>query len=512
MSSDDHRPADAPDDPPDDAPDDAPEQVRVRAGKRAALLAAGIPAYPATVARTTSLAAVRAAHPDLAPDTATGEAVSVTGRVVFARNTGRLCFATLREGDGTQLQVMLSRDRVGEVRLADWKSQTDLGDFVSVTGEVISSRRGELSVSADSWQLAGKALRPPPNQHTALSEEARARRRYVDLLVSPQARALARLRPAAAASVRRFFAERSYLEVETPVLQTVHGGAAARPFRTRSNALDIDLSLRIALELPLKRAVVGGLERVFEIGKVFRNEGVDATHSPEFTMVEAYEAWGDYNTMAALMRDLVIRVTHEVTGGSTLRIGDHIVDVDGPWNDVTLFGALSDAVGQTVTPATPRSGLAAIAAAHDIAVDPAWDDGKLALELFEHLCEQSLVAPTFVRDYPLAVRPLTREHRGAAMLAESWDLYLGGIELGTAYSELADPVVQRERLTAQARLAAAGDDEAMLVDTDFLEALEYGLPPTGGLGFGLDRLVALLAGGPAPLRDVILFPLNRPAG
>lgn len=493
---------------------DQPEQLRVRLAKRQALLDAGDEPYPVTVPRTHTLVRIRAEHPDLAPDTATGERVSVTGRVVFARNTGRLCFATLREGGGAAggatLQVMLALDRVGEQRLADWKAQVDLGDLVSVTGEVVSSRRGELSVAAETWQLASKALRPPPNQHAGLSDEARARRPYLDLLVSDRARELARMRPAAVASIRAFFAARDFVEVETPVLQTVHGGATARPYLTRSNALDVELSLRIALELHLKRAVVGGLERVFEVGRVFRNEGVDATHSPEFTMLEAYEAWGDYDTMASLTRELVTRVAHEATGAGVLHVGGHEVDLDGPWHDVTLFGALSDASGREVGPGTPRAELLALAGGRGVEVDARWDDGKLALELFEHLCEDSLVEPTFVRDYPVSTRPLTRAHRGDPRLTESWDLYVGGVELATAYSELADPVVQRQRLTAQARLAAAGDDEAMALDEDFLVALEHGFPPTGGLGMGVDRLVSFLAGG--SVRDVVLFPLVRPEG
>ena len=526
MSNDDGGP---PDQPPVSTQAEESEQFRVRAAKRQALLDAGTDPYPVTVPRTHTLAEVRAAHPDLAPDEATGSVVSVAARVVFARNTGRLCFATLREGSatstggpgtsragtvtpgtGASLQVMLSRDRVGEQRLADWKAQVDLGDFVSVTGEVVSSRRGELSVTADTWLLASKALRPPPNSYAGLSDEARARRRYLDLLVSERARELARMRPAAVAAIRGFFAGRDFVEVETPILQTVHGGATARPYLTRSNALDVELSLRIALELHLKRAVVGGLERVFEVGRVFRNEGVDATHSPEFTMLEAYEAWGDYDSMAALTRELVTRVAHEATGAGVLHVGEHEVDLDGPWHEVTLFGALSAAAGRDVGPGTPRAELLAIAAAHGVPTEPGWDDGKLALEMFEHLCEESLVEPTFVRDYPVSTRPLTRGHRDDPRLAESWDLYVGGVELATAYSELADPVLQRERLTAQARLAAAGDTEAMALDTDFLEALEHGFPPTGGLGMGVDRLVSFLAGG--PLRDVILFPLVRPAG
>lgn len=486
-----------------------PEQLQVRRDKRAALLAAGTQPYPVTVPRTRSLGQVRREFDDLPLDTTTGQQVSVTGRVTFARNTGKLCFATLTEGDGTSLQAMVSLDKVGVERLADWKSQVDLGDFVSVTGEVISSRRGELSVLADSWVLASKALRPPPNPHAPLSEESRARRRYADLLVSPRARELARLRPAAVAAIRRFFDDRDFVEVETPMLQTLHGGATARPYATHSHALDIPLYLRIALELHLKRAVVGGLEKVFEVGRVFRNEGVDATHSPEFTMLEAYEAWGDYDTMAVLTRDLVTTVTRAVTGGTVLHVGEHEVDLAGEWHDVTVFGALSAAAGETVDAGTPRADLLRLAVGHGVDVETSWDDGKLALELFEHLCEDSLLEPTFVRDYPLSVRPLTREHRSDPRLTESWDLYVGGVELATAYSELADPVVQRDRLTAQAKLAAGGDVEAMPYDEDFVEALEYGFPPTGGLGMGVDRLVSFIAGG--PLRDILLFPLVRPS-
>jgi len=495
--------------PADPGPVDLPEQLRVRREKRAALLAAGTEPYPVAVARTHRLGEVRADHAGLPPDSATGAVVSVTGRVTFARNGGKLCFATLTDGEGATLQVMLGLAGVGADRLADWKSQVDLGDLVGVTGEVITSRRGELSVLASGWELASKALRPPPNPHAPLSEESRARRRHADLLVSPRARELARLRPRAVAAIREFFTDRDFVEVETPVLQTLQGGATARPYETRSNALDIALYLRIALELYLKRAVVGGLERVFEIGRVFRNEGVDATHSPEFTMLEAYQAWGDYDSMADLTRDLVTTVTRRATGDTVLRVGSHEVDVAGAWHDVTLFGALSAAVGVDVGPDTPRAVLLSLADRHGIAVDSSWGEGKLALELFEHLCERDLVQPTFVRDYPLEVRPLTRGHRSDPRLAESWDLYVGGVELATAYSELADPVVQRERLEAQVALAASGDAEAMPLDEDFLEALEYGMPPTGGLGMGVDRLVSFLAGG--PVRDVLLFPLVRPA-
>lgn len=494
--------------------DDLPEQMKVRREKRERLLAEGMDAYPVTLARTDSLADVRSRYADLPTDTATGDRVAVAGRVIFVRNTGKLCFATLREGDGTELQAMLSLDRVGADPLAAWKRLVDLGDLVAVEGEVITSKRGELSVLADRWSMAAKALRPLPVAHKPMSEEARVRQRYVDLIMRPQARETVRTRATLVRSLRDSLHRRGYLEAETPMLQLMHGGAAARPFVTHSNALDIDLFLRIAPELYLKRCVVGGIERVFEINRNFRNEGIDSSHSPEFAMLEAYEAYGDYNSIGTLTRELVQEAALSVAGSPVVRHHDGTeIDFGGEWREVTLFGALSEALGEEVTVATPMSTLLRYAEKNEVAVDPLAVKGhllpgKLAEELFEALVVPSLQAPTFVRDYPEETSPLTRGHRTEPGLAEKWDLYVMGFELGTGYSELVDPVIQRERLVAQQVLAAKGDPDAMRLDEDFLRAMEHGMPPSGGMGMGIDRLMMALTG--LGIRETILFPLVRP--
>jgi len=493
---------------PVDPAEDLPEQMRVRRSKRDRLLAEGVEPYPVGYPRTATLAEVRQKYADLPVDHATGDTVGVTGRVIFIRNTGKLCFATLRDGDGTELQAMLSLDRVGPESLAAWKSTVDLGDLVGVTGEVITSRRGELSVLADSWAITAKALRPLPVAHKPLSEESRVRQRYVDLIVRPQARDMVRTRATVVRSLRDSLHRRHYLEVETPMLQLVHGGAAARPFVTHSNALDTDLYLRIAPELFLKRAVVGGIERVFEINRNFRNEGADSSHSPEFAMLEAYQAYADYDVMAVNTREWVQEAAYALTGSHVVTHADGTeLDLGGEWRSVTLYGVLSEALGEEVTVETDIAVLRRYAEKHDLGVDPKWGPGKLAEELFEHLVVPSLQAPTFVRDYPEETSPLTRAHRTVAGLTEKWDLYVRGFELGTAYSELVDPVVQRERLVAQAILAAGGDVEAMRLDEDFLRAMEYGMPPMGGMGMGIDRLLMALTG--QGIRETILFPLVR---
>ncbi|GHJ11540.1 lysine--tRNA ligase [Micromonospora humidisoli] len=493
---------------PVDPADDLPEQMKVRREKRDRMLAEGVEPYPVGFPRTSTLAEVRERYAELPTDTATGDRASVTGRVIFVRNTGKLCFATLRDGDGTELQAMLSLDRVGAERLEDWKRLVDLGDHVGVTGEVITSRRGELSVLADEWAVTAKALRPLPVAHKPLSEEARVRQRYVDLIVRPQARQMVRTRAAAVRSLRDSLHGQGFIEVETPMLQLLHGGAAARPFVTHSNALGTDLYLRIAPELFLKRAVVGGVDRVFEINRNFRNEGVDSSHSPEFAMLETYQAYGDYDTMAELTRNLVQQAAVAVSGSTTVTHADgREFDLGGQWRSVTLFGVLSEALGEEVTVRTDRARLVEYADKVGLAVDPKWGPGKLAEELFEELVVPGLQAPTFVRDYPEETSPLTRAHRSEPGLAEKWDLYVLGFELGTAYSELVDPVVQRERLVTQAQLAARGDDEAMRLDEDFLRAMEYGMPPAGGMGMGIDRLLMALTG--LGIRETILFPLVR---
>ncbi|XTZ13829.1 lysine--tRNA ligase [Micromonospora echinospora] len=494
---------------PIDPADDLPEQMKVRREKRDRMLADGVEPYPIGYPRTSTLAVVREKYADLPTDTATGDRVAVTGRVIFVRNTGKLCFATLRDGDGTELQAMFSLDRVGPERLEDWKRQVDLGDLVGVTGEVITSRRGELSVLVEQWAVTAKALRPLPVAHKPLSEEARVRQRYVDLIVRPQARQMVRTRAATVRSLRDSLHGKGFIEVETPMLQLLHGGAAARPFVTHSNALGTDLYLRIAPELFLKRAVVGGVDRVFEINRNFRNEGIDSSHSPEFAMLETYEAYGDYDTMAALTRNLVQQAAIAVAGSTTVTHADgREFDLGGEWRSVTLFGVLSEALGEEVTVRTERARLVQYAEKVGLSVDPKWGPGKLAEELFEELVVPGLQEPTFVRDYPEETSPLTRGHRHEPGLAEKWDLYVLGFELATAYSELVDPVVQRERLVAQAALAARGDDEAMRLDEDFLRAMEYGMPPAGGMGMGIDRLLMALTG--LGIRETILFPLVRP--
>jgi lysyl-tRNA synthetase class 2 len=487
---------------------DVPEQVRVRRAKLDRLRESGVEPYAVGFPRTHTIAEIRERHADLATDTASGDRVGVVGRVILSRPGGKLCFAQLRDGSG-DIQVMLSLDQVGEESLAAWKADVDIGDHVGVEGEVISSKRGELSVLADRWAITSKALRPLPEKwHGLVDAEQRVRLRYVDLIVNEDAREMVRTRSTVLASVRDTMRRRGYVEVETPVLQIVHGGAAARPFQTHINAFDLDVYLRIALELYLKRLVVGGIERVYEIGRIFRNEGVDSTHSPEFTMLEAYEAYGDYDTMAELTRDIVLEAATAV--GRTVVADGHGAEIDlaADWQSVTLHEAVSKAVGKTVSIETPADELRAIAAEHSVDLQPDWGAGPIVLELFEKLVEHTLLRPTFVRDYPAEVRPLARPHRDDPRLVEAWDLIIAGVELAPAYSELIDPVEQRKRLTEQSLLAARGDPDAMQLDEDFLRALEYGAPPMGGLGLGIDRLVMLLTG--VGIRETIAFPFLRP--
>lgn len=488
-------------------PADASEQMHVRLEKRGKLIARGEEPYPVKLERSHSLAEIREKHPDLEPDTATGDFVGVVGRVVFVRNTGKLCFATLQEGDGTRLQAMLSLANVGEERLSDWKSLVDLGDHVFIHGEVISSKRGELSVMADEWKMASKALRPLPTLHAELNEETRVRQRYVDLLVREEAREMVYTRAKITKSVRNTLDSHGYVEVETPMLNLIHGGATARPFETHLNAFDQRMTLRIATELYLKRAVVGGIERVYEIGRVFRNEGVDSTHSPEFTTLECYEAYGDQFTMAERMREIILNVA-DVVGTRKIETPEGTIDLDGEWRWLGVYPGLSEAVGEEITPDTPLERLLEIGDRHGVKTDPLWSAEKAVIELFGDIVEPTLLNPTFVYDYPPSAQPLARPHRDDPRLIEAWDLIIGGMERGTAFSELIDPVVQRERLTEQSRLAAEGDDEAMQLDEDFLRALEYGAPPMGGIGLGIDRLVMLFT--TAGIRETILFPLLKP--
>ena len=489
--------------------DDLPEQLRIRREKRAAIIERGTEPYPVEVPRTKSIKEIRETHKDLAIDVATGIIESIAGRIIFKRDTGKLCFATVREGDGTEIQAMFSLDKVGEDILNLWKSDVDLGDLVSVTGEVITSKRGELSILASSWKMASKSLRPLPVEHKPLSEETRVRMRYVDLIVRPEARTNARLRPNVMRALRETFHGRGFVEVETPMLQVMHGGATARPFKTSSNAYDMELFLRIAPELFLKRCVVGGIERVFEINRNFRNEGADSSHSPEFAMIESYEAYGDWNSIAELTQQLVQDAALATSGSHVVTHHDgREVNLGGKWEEASLFDLLSKGVGQEVTALTPRAELVKIAYKLGMKIDPQWITGKLAEEIFEQVSADKLVGPIFVKGYPIDTSPLVRAHREVPGIAEKWDLYIDGFELATGYSELIDPVIQRERLIEQAALGSKGDLEAMQIDEDFLRAMEYAMPPMGGMGMGVDRLLMALTG--LGIRETILFPLVKP--
>lgn len=512
---------------------DIPEQVRIRHEKRERLLASGIEAYPVHVDRTISLADLRRKYRVLGPDEQPGteegvrylavgeetsDEVAIAGRLIFMRNTGKLCFATLQDGDGTKVQAMLSLAEVGEEALAAWKADVDLGDFVSVRGRVISSRRGELSVMAKKWAMAAKALRPLPVAFADMAEDTRVRQRYNDLILREEARRNALTRVYVIRALRHYLEDQGFVEIETPMLQTLHGGAAARPFVTHSNALDIDLYLRIAPELYLKRAVVGGIDRVFEINRNFRNEGIDRSHSPEFAMLETYAAWGDYNDCARTTRESIQAVAMEVFGTHKVTLADGSeYDLGGEeWPEIEMYPSLNEALARKfpgqpeVTIDSSVEELKAIAQFIGLAVpkDGGWGHGKLVEEIWEVLCEDQLEGPIFVKNFPLETSPLTRQHRSLPGVTEKWDLYVRGFELATGYSELVDPVIQRERFEDQARLAAGGDEEAMVLDEDFLAAMEQGMPPTAGTGMGIDRLLMALTG--LGIRETVLFPLVKP--
>ncbi len=485
---------------------DLPEQISVRLAKRERLNEMG-GAYPVSVPVTHTIDQVREAYPDLEIDVATGDKVALAGRIVFQRNTGKLCFATLQAGSGQRIQAMLSLDKVGETRLEEYKELVDLGDHLFVSGEVITSKRGELSILVDEWLMAAKTIRPLPNLHNELGEEYRVRHRYIDLIVRDRAREVVQIRSKVMQSLRRTFEAENFLEVETPMLQTIHGGASARPFKTHSNAFDTELFLRIAPELFLKRAVVGGIDRVFEINRNFRNEGADRTHSPEFAMLESYQAYGDYNSIADLTQKLIQNAAMDVFGTHQVELEDGTInDLGGNWPRISMYESLSEACGKTITPETPMAELKALAKSVDIEIEHPLP-GKYVEELWEHFVKGDLVNPTFVIDFPVDTSPLTREHRSKPGVVEKWDLYIRGYEQATGYSELVDPVIQRQRFVEQVTLAAAGDPEAMKLDEDFLKALEFGMPPSGGMGMGIDRLLMSLTG--LGIRETIMFPLVK---
>lgn len=415
------------------------------------------------------------------------------------------------------MQAMLSLAEVGEESLASWKADVDLGDIVSIRGTVVASKRGELSVMVNSWHMASKSLRPLPVAFADMSEDMRIRHRYTDLIMREQARTNAMTRIKVMRALRHYLEGQDFMEVETPMLQTLHGGAAARPFITHSNALDIDLYLRIAPELYLKRCVVGGIERVFEVNRNFRNEGVDSSHSPEFAMLETYQAWGTYDDGAKMIQELIQSVAMEVFGSTTVTLVDGTeYDLGGEWKTIEMYPSLNEALARKfpgqpeVTIDSTVDELKAIAAVIglDVPAKGGWGHGKLVEEIWEHLCEDQLYGPIFVRDFPVETSPLTRQHRSKPGVTEKWDLYVRGFELATGYSELVDPVIQRERFEDQARLAAGGDDEAMVLDEDFLAAMEQGMPPTAGCGMGIDRLLMALTG--LGIRETVLFPIVKP--
>ena len=486
---------------------DLPEQIAIRMAKRERILASGQDAYPVSLPITHTIDQVKNKYPDLEIDVATGDKVSLAGRVMFQRNTGKLCFATLQAGTGSRIQVMLSLDKVGEEKLEEYKELVDLGDHLFVEGEVITSKRGELSILVDSWAIAAKTIRPLPNLHNELGEEYRVRHRFVDLIVRDRAREVVQIRSKVMQSLRNTFTKDDFIEVETPMLQTIHGGASARPFKTHSNAFDTELFLRIAPELFLKRAVVGGIDRVYEINRNFRNEGADRTHSPEFAMLEAYEAYGDYNTMAELTQTLIQNAAMDVFGTLQVQLEDgEVNDLSGEWARVSMFESLSEAAGVEITPDTDIKVLKALADKEGLEIDHPLH-GKYVEELWEHFVKGDLQKPTFVMDFPVDTSPLVRNHRSKPGVVEKWDLYIRGYEQATGYSELVDPVIQRERFVAQVKLSAAGDPEAMKLDEDFLKALEFGMPPTGGMGMGIDRLLMSLTG--LGIRETIMFPLVK---
>lgn len=506
-----------------------PEQIRVRIEKRAHLLANQNNPYPAVVPITSTIAQVRKQYAHITQGEETNEYVGIAGRVMFMRNGGKLCFVTLQDGAGNRIQGMLSLAQVGEEALSAYKANVDLGDHIFLHGQVISSKRGELSIlatpgtevcpitgaPAPSWQLTCKSVRPLPKVYTnsagqevSLSEEQQVRRRELDMIMRPAARQMVRTRAAVVKSLRNWFDKHEFIEVETPMLQNIHGGAAARPFVTHINAYDTDVYLRIAPELYLKRCLIGGIEKVFEINRNFRNEGADSSHSPEFTMLEAYEAYGTYDTIAKLTQDIVQQVAMDVFGSLKVTLADGTeYDLGGQWKQIGLYESLSEAVNQEITPDTPREALLALAAAHNIELQDYYVNGKIVEVIWEEMVGIHLWEPTFVRDFPLDTSPLVKEHRTQAGKVEKWDLIVRGFELATGYSELNDPVVQRSRFEQQSLEAAKGDPEAMQVDEEFLQAMEQGMPPAGGMGLGLDRLLMALTG--QGIRETITFPLVK---
>ncbi len=487
------------------------EQTRAhRLAKLAALRERGIDPYPVRFDRNATAAALREEFAGLAAGAETGKAVRLAGRIMAERRHGSLDFADLRDETGA-IQLIVSRDAVGSDELHEF-SDLDLGDWVGVAGAVVASNHGELSVRVDRFELLAKSLRALPDvRHGLADPETRYRQRYLDLILDEPARRTFAIRSAVIATTRRVLIERGFTEVETPVLLDQAGGAAAKPFITHHNALDIDMTLRIALELSLKRLIVGGMNRVFEIGRVFRNEGLDTRHNPEFTLLEAYQAFGDYHDMMDLTEAIVSQAAIDSIGTTVVQIDGRDVDLKPPWRRVTMTELIKENVGVEMHPTMPLEEARRIADECGVEYLDVWGAGKIIAEVYDDSSEAKLIEPTFVIDHPREVSPLARAHRDDPALTERFELVVAGRELANAYSELNDPVDQAERFQTEANLQAGGDEEGEPVDDDYVKALEYGLPPTGGLGIGLDRLVMLISGSEA-IRDVILFPTLRPLG
>ncbi|MGE0066359.1 MAG: lysine--tRNA ligase [Solirubrobacterales bacterium] len=487
------------------------EEVRAhRLGELEQLRERGIDPYPVRFDRDATAAAIREEFPELAPGTDTGKVVKIAGRILGERRHGGLDFADLRDESG-QIQLMATRDAVGSDELHEF-SELDLGDWVGVEGTVIASNHGELTVRVAKFELLSKSLRALPDVRRGVTDpETRYRQRYLDLILDEPSRRVFRIRSSVIATTRRVLTEKGFTEVETPVLLSQAGGAAAKPFITHHNALNIDMTLRIALELPLKRLIVGGMNRVFEIGRVFRNEGLDTRHNPEFTLLEAYQAFGDYNDMMDLTEAICATACEEAIGTTVVQINGRDVDLRPPWRRATMAELIKENAGVEMHPSMPVEEARKIADARGVEYLEGWGSGKIMAEVYDDSSEHLLVEPTFVMDHPREVSPLARAHREDPELTERFELVVAGRELANAYSELNDPVDQAERFASEARLQADGDDEAEPVDDDYVKALEYGLPPTGGLGIGIDRLVMLISGAEA-IRDVILFPTLRPEG
>ncbi|PZR76792.1 MAG: lysine--tRNA ligase [Chthoniobacterales bacterium] len=482
--------------------------MRVRLAKADRLKAAGIEPYPVGYPRTHTIAQVRERHGDLPADTATGDVAGVAGRVLLYRTGGKLCFASIKDGTG-EIQVMVARDKVGEDALAAWKSDVDIGDHVGVTGEIITSRSGELSVLANSFAITSKSLRPLPDKHAGLTDpQSRVRMRYVDLIVNPEARRLAELRAAVTRAIREELHSQGYVEAETPMLQTLHGGANARPFSTHINAYDMQLYLRIALELYLKRLMVGGLEKVYELGRNFRNEGADATHNPEFTMLEAYWAYADYDKIANMVEEMICHLAEQVAGGLQVEHRDaegnvtRTLNLTQPWRRARYRDLVREVAGADwfeLSSEQRRERARSLA----VEMGPHLADFEVTQHVFEKLVEEKTFDPLFVTHCPKELVPLAKQNVDEPDLVDVYELIINGVEISPGYTELNDPVVQRQRLLAQA------GEETQKIDEDFLLALEHGMPPAGGFGLGIDRLTMLLTGAES-IRDVILFPLLKP--